>query len=203
MKHLKYLFWLLLAVFATIKIQCEPISDEEKEASRLIQEINHKLMKETNLLSEASWNYESNLTRENAVIKKEVQEKFAAFTKTFAMELLRFKVHNFKNETLKRMILKVTNIDDSILDPIDYSLMEDVIMTMKATYAMAKVPKLDDKKQLLSLEPEITNILAKSKDPEELKYYWKSWYDLTGKPSEENFFKYVELRNKAARLNGE
>lgn len=42
-----------------------------------------------------------------------------------------------------------------------------------------------------------------SEDPEELKYYWKQWYDKVGTPMRANFDSYIKLRNEAARLNSE
>lgn len=48
---------------------------------------------------------------------------------------------------------------------------------------------------------ELTEILDKSEDPEELKYYWEQWYNLAGKPVRKHFDKYVELNKEAAILN--
>lgn len=50
---------------------------------------------------------------------------------------------------------------------------------------------------------EITEILLKSEDPEELKYYWTQWYDKAGTPVRSLFDKYVELNKEAAVLNSE
>lgn len=46
-------------------------------------------------------------------------------------------------------------------------------------------------------------ILKTSRDPKELQYYWKEWYDKAGTPNRKHFDEYVKLRNEAARLNGE
>lgn len=48
---------------------------------------------------------------------------------------------------------------------------------------------------------ELTEILSKSEDPEELKYYWTQWYDKAGTPVRSLFDKYVELNKEAAVLN--
>lgn len=207
MKHLK-----LLAAFLVILIfkpyfseanenVAEILSEEEMEASKLVDEINHQRIIESNKMSEANWKHDSNITKENAENKRNAQEKYASFTKTNALNLMKFNTQAFKNESLKRMIGKLTNIADSILDTEDFLELEDAIMRMKTRYAKAKVPSITDKSVLLSLEPELTMILSKSRNADELKYYWANWYDLTGAPSREDFFKYVELRNKAARTN--
>lgn len=207
MKHLK-----LLAAFLVVLIfkpnftranenVVENISEEENEASKLVDEINHQRTVEANKLSEANWKHDSQITKENAENKRNAQEKYASFTKTNALHLMKFKPETFKNESLKRMIKKLTNIGDSILDTEDFLELEDAIMRMKTRYAKAKVQGISNRLNLLSLEPELTVILSKSRNADELKYYWANWYDLTGEPSREDFFKYVELRNKAARIN--
>lgn len=45
---------------------------------------------------------------------------------------------------------------------------------------------------------EITSVLEKSNDPEELKYYWLQWYNKAGAPVRSDFDKYAELNHEAA-----
>jgi len=49
---------------------------------------------------------------------------------------------------------------------------------------------------------DLTRIMAKSKDDNELTYMWQQWHDETGRPLRSKFMRYVELSNEAARLNG-
>lgn len=119
------------------------------------------------------------------------------------MKLRDFDVESFQNETLKRMIEKMSEIGDAVLDPKKYSQLRDALTNMKNIFAKAKVPRYKDGSVLYSLEPEITNILENSRNPEELKYYWTKWHDMTGKPNANDFWKYVQLRNEAAKANGE
>lgn len=51
--------------------------------------------------------------------------------------------------------------------------------------------------------PDLTNLMATSRKYEELLWAWKSWRDKVGRSILPFFPKYVELSNKAARLNGE
>jgi hypothetical protein len=57
-------------------------------------------------------------------------------------------------------------------------------------------------KLLLNYLIELTRILAKSRDYDELLHVWKSWRDRTGKPMRSKYMRFVELTNEAARLNG-
>ena len=44
--------------------------------------------------------------------------------------------------------------------------------------------------------------MAKSEDPEELLYVWKSWHDATGKRMRKKYVEYVGLMKEVALLNG-
>ena len=54
----------------------------------------------------------------------------------------------------------------------------------------------------LSLEPELTTILARSRDPATLRYYWEQWREQSGKKIRNMYHKYVGLYNQAAKANG-
>lgn len=201
MKHLKVLICFLATFIAVIK--CSSVEQDEKEASKLVQELNGKQLVEGNKMSEASWNYESNMTQANEDRKMEVQKAFAEFVKNNAIKLLQFQFNDFQNATLKRMMKSLTNIGDAILDEPDFVAIKQAVLRMQTNYATAKVPSYKDEKILFSLEPEITNVFETSTDPDELKHYWKAWYNLAGKPNRKDFWKYVNLRNKAAWKNSE
>lgn len=54
----------------------------------------------------------------------------------------------------------------------------------------------------LTLDPHITERLAKSRNFEELKYLWTKWHDATGRLMRSDYLEYVELMNKMAIGNG-
>ena len=49
---------------------------------------------------------------------------------------------------------------------------------------------------------DLTRIMARSKDIDELTHVWQHWHQQTGRPLRSKFIRYVELSNEAARLNG-
>lgn len=201
MKHLKILVFSLAAAVAFVN--CDNLDEEEKEASQLVNEINAKQIIQANKLTIEDWNYATNITKATEKKKRIAEEKYAVFVKDSAFELVRFTNIEFRNETLKRIIKKMTNIGDAILEASDYSKLKAAITKMQSNYASAKVPAFCNGSQLMSLEPEITKVFDSSRNPEELKYYWTKWHDMTGSPVKKNFFKYITLRNKASRKNSE
>lgn len=77
---------------------------------------------------------------------------------------------------------------------------------MSSTYAQATVCKYGEKPESnctkFTLDPEISERLAHSRDPEELKYYWEAWHENSGKKMRNDYGTYVDLLNKMARANG-
>lgn len=73
---------------------------------------------------------------------------------------------------------------------------------MENIYSTAKICDYKNRTRCdLSLEPEITEILMHSRDPEELKHIWVEWRKVSGEKVKSLYPKYVELANTAARLN--
>lgn len=52
------------------------------------------------------------------------------------------------------------------------------------------------------MSTELTEILASSRDYNQLLWLWKSWRDATGKEMRSKYSKFTELMNEAAGLNG-
>lgn len=48
---------------------------------------------------------------------------------------------------------------------------------------------------------ELTDVMAQSRDYNELLHAWKDWRDVSGKKIRTHYKRYVELSNKAAKLN--
>lgn len=55
---------------------------------------------------------------------------------------------------------------------------------------------------LLTLDPEIEHVMSNSQDYDELAYVWKEWRDKSGKLMRQDYRKYIEIMNKAAKENG-
>lgn len=55
----------------------------------------------------------------------------------------------------------------------------------------------------IALSSDLTDIMATSRDYDELLFAWKGWRDASGKQIKSDYKRYVELSNKAAVLNGQ
>ena len=65
----------------------------------------------------------------------------------------------------------------------------------------SKVPHHNNQSHLLSVAPEMMNIIRKSQDVEELQYYWEQYLQVTGGAGR-LFKEYIDLSSEAAHING-
>lgn len=84
----------------------------------------------------------------------------------------------------------------------DYEEYLKTVGNMEEIYSKAKVCRYKDSAKCdLALEPQLTELLINSRDPEELKHAWVGWRKETGEKIKPLFPKYVELSNRGAVLN--
>ncbi|XP_006533119.1 angiotensin-converting enzyme-like protein Ace3 isoform X3 [Mus musculus] len=143
-----------------------------------------------NEFMEATWNYVTNITKQNQ-----------------------------KNMDVKRMLRKLQNIDKSALPTEDLLEVTDrgpgrpgthtpaperrynrLLTYMETAYNRAEVCL--DEGPCLTLEPDLQEIMATSRDQKELLWAWQGWRDAVGRQLRPVFEDYVRLSNKAAQYNG-
>lgn len=109
----------------------------------------------------------------------------------------------YKDADLARKIKKLAKLGYTALSEEHYMEITELISDLQAHYAKVKVCDFKDREKCdLALEPDLTNVLIKSRDPEELKYYWQQWYDKAGTEVRDKYKRYLELNKEAANLNG-
>ncbi|XP_051859054.1 angiotensin-converting enzyme-like [Drosophila albomicans] len=192
---------LLLALVATFALT-QALVKEEIQAKEYLENLNKELAKRTNVVTEASWAYASNITDENDKNKNELSADRAKFMKEVASDIQKFSWRTYQSEDIKRQFKSLSKLGYAALTEADYAEFLETISAMDSNYAKVKVCDYKNNTKCdLALEPEIEEVIQTSRDPEELKYYWVQFYDKAGTPVRSEFERYVELNTKAAILN--
>lgn len=166
--------------------------------------MNTEIARRTNIEQEAVWNYASNITDENERRKNEISAELAKFFQQTSEEIRTFNWRKFKSDDLKRQFKALSKLGYAALPEDEYAEYLETMSKMEANYAKVKVCDYKNPAKCdLSLEPEIEDIFVKSRDPEELKYYWREFYDKAGTAARGYFEKYIVFNTKAAKLNSE
>ena len=114
-------------------------------------------------------------------------------------EAKKFDATKLNDRDLKRKLKQISEIGASALPKDKLEEYNKITTKMAKIYSTAKVPDYKDRSKKLSLDPGITEALAKSTDPRELEYYWTEWRKATGREMRDLYIRYVELANEAAR----
>ncbi|XP_046530239.1 angiotensin-converting enzyme isoform X2 [Equus quagga] len=177
----------------------ELVSDEA-EASKFVEEYDRRSQVVWNEYAEANWNYNVNITTEASKILLQQNIQMANHTVKYGTWARQFDVTNFQNTTMKRMIKKIQDLERAALPVKELQEYNKILLDMETTYSVASVCLANG--TCLQLEPDLTNLMATSRKYEELLWAWQGWRDNVGRSILPFFPKYVELFNKAARLNG-
>ena len=87
-------------------------------------------------------------------------------------------------------------------DSNDAAKLTNIENSLNSIYASAKVCESKSVTECLSLEPEITELIANSRDYNRLLNLWKGWHDVTGNNMKILYKEAVALNNKKAKENG-
>ncbi|XP_076312423.1 angiotensin-converting enzyme-like [Tachypleus tridentatus] len=174
---------------------------ENEELARIyMKDLDKKLSKALEEAVSARWEYNTNITDYNLEKMVAISQKYYKFQKTAWKDTILFKWEGFKDELLKRQFKELSVLGTAALDEDKLERLSSLEAEMKRTYSTAEVCIRD--KCNLALEPDLTRILASSRDYEELKEVWLKWRDAAGKPIRNQYIEVAELGNEAAKANG-
>ncbi|XP_058531303.1 angiotensin-converting enzyme-like protein Ace3 isoform X1 [Ochotona princeps] len=172
----------------------------ETEARLFLQLYDQTAQVVLNQFMEAAWNYVTNITKTNReeMLHKEVER--SKFLTYFGTRARLFKVSQFQDPDVKRMLRKLQDIDKAALPEEELQEYNKLLAYMKMTYSTGQVCLNEG--PCLTLDPDLKEIMANSRDEKELLWAWQGWRDAVGRQLRSIFPRYLHLSNKAARLNG-
>ncbi|XP_055435571.1 angiotensin-converting enzyme-like protein Ace3 [Bubalus kerabau] len=193
----------LLVLFCCAVAQGDKDSDQlynETMAKAFLQFYDRTAQVVWNQFMVAAWNYVTNITKKNQeeMLYKDVEK--SQHTLYFGTRARMFKIANFQDSDVKRMLSKLLNIDKAALPKEELREYNEILAYMETTYSMAQVCLNEG--PCLPLEPDLEEVMATSRDQKELLWAWQGWRDAVGRQLRMTFERYVQLSNKAARLNG-
>lgn len=161
----------------------------------------------------AAWNYATNITDYTSQMQSEVSRLLHPWSEETKSQARKFKYKGFTDDGIKRQfrfMLEGSNMDDEE----KRDRFDEITTAMTSAYGKGKVCRPKGEKygtcskdqeregEFLSLEPDLEQILAHSRDYDELLWVWKGWRDAVGPEVGEHYPEYVELKNEAARNGG-
>lgn len=190
-------FWLLFHLTAVVTSQ-----DVTQEAQIFLEEFNRRAEDISYENSIASWNYNTNITEENANKMSEAGARWSAFYEEASRNASSFPADSITDDLTKLQIQTLQERGSSVLSPEKYNRLGTVLNTMSTIYSTGTVCKINNPSECLVLEPGLDAIMADSTDYYERLWAWQGWRADVGRMMRPLYEEYVELENEVARLNG-
>ena len=152
--------------------------------------------------SEASWDYETNLTKYNLEKTVNLSVSVSEFFLDASENAAKIKTLDLPSQ-MQRQINIIRRNADSASNELRKEVRE-LEGKMTSIFGKAKVCKSHKRKgcKYLSLEPDLTKIMRKSRNLDKLLFAWKGWRDAVGPPMKGHYERIVDLLNIGAREHG-
>ncbi|XP_071604840.1 angiotensin-converting enzyme 2 isoform X1 [Heliangelus exortis] len=188
--------WLLCGLSAVVTTQ-----DVTQQAHMFLEEFNRRAEDISYETSLASWNYNTNITEENAKKMSEADAKWSAFYDEASRNASSFPLDSITDALIKLQIQALQDRGSSVLSPEKYDRLNTVLSTMSTIYSTGTVCKITSPFECLVLEPGLDTIMADSTDYHERLWAWEGWRAEVGRRMRPLYEEYVELKNEVAKLN--
>ncbi|NXT84185.1 ACE2 enzyme, partial [Zapornia atra] len=188
--------WLLCGLSAVVTPQ-----NVTQEAQRFLEDFNRRAEDISYESSLASWNYNTNITEENANKMNEADSKWSAFYDEASRNASSFPLASIQDALTRLQIQSLQDRGSSVLSPEKYERLSTVLSKMSTIYSTGTVCKTTDPPECLVLEPGLDIIMANSTDYHERLWAWEGWRANVGRMMRPLYEEYVDLKNEIARLN--
>ncbi len=171
------------------------------EAEKFIADAEKRLFDLNVKYSRADWVKSTFITDDTEVLSADANNAVITAVTELADQSRRFDGLDLPYDVARKMkLLKLSLVLPAPKDPAERDELTKLAASLEGDYGKGKYCPEGDKGKCLSLG-DMEEILAKSRDPEELKRIWLGWHQVSP-PYRKNYQRFVELSNKGAREMG-
>ncbi|XP_077996677.1 angiotensin-converting enzyme-like [Glandiceps talaboti] len=191
--------------------------DSELVAIQWLDIVSDQMRELSHSSSLASWNYETNITNENSDTLTEVMSQVNQYSEEIRDKANDFNFETFSQDTQRQFKLILQGGQQATKE--HQQEFQNIQSRMLEIYSTGEICgsknsdvtsgngdrsgfKTSTKKQCLTLEPDLIDLMAKSRDYDELLWAWKNWRDVVGVPIGKLYPEYITLLNEGARAKG-
>ncbi len=169
------------------------------EAEQFMKQAETRLYDLTVKTSRAGWVQENFITDDTEALSADAQDQITAVTEELIDQAKRFEGLQMPPDLARKfLLLKLSLTAPAPKDPALRKEMVQISTSLDSDYGKGKYcRKPDDCLDITAIE----TLMAKSRDPEELKDLWVGWHKV-GAPMRQRYVRFVELSNQGARELG-
>ena len=171
------------------------------EAKKFIADAEKQLFALSVKTSRADWVKSTYITDDTETLSAEANRDLIAATTELAEQSRRFDGLKLPPDVARKLkLLKLSLTLPAPSNEAERDELTKIAASMEGDYGKGKYCPDGEKGKCLSLG-DMEEIMAQSRDPEELKRIWKGWHQVSP-PYRKNYQRFVELGNKGAREMG-
>ncbi|MBI2189136.1 MAG: M2 family metallopeptidase [Acidobacteria bacterium] len=172
------------------------------QARAFLREANDTILRLSNEANQAGWVQNTYITVDTEAIAARANAAFMTAVTRFAKEATRFdNVELPESERRLLLLLKNALTMAAPADPKEAEELAQLVASMEGTYGRGKYCQDGESGDACLDIEEITEILAKDRDPARLRDVWEGWHTIAP-PMKQRYARFVELSNKGARELG-
>jgi peptidyl-dipeptidase A len=208
MKRLLITIALLAAV---VSCRGSSVSDRDRDPTAFLKDANDKVLRLGNEAQQAGWVQQTFITPDTEAIAARASEAFMTTVTDFAKRASRYDNEPLPAEQRRQMtVLKNGLTMAAPSEPKEAEELARLAASMESAYGKGKYcsgstasrasGRIASEDDCLDIE-EITEILAKDRNPARLREVWEGWHTISP-PIKQSYVRFVELSNKGARELG-
>jgi peptidyl-dipeptidase A len=171
------------------------------EGEQFITDAEKRLFDLNVKFARADWVKSTFITDDTETLSANANKDLIGATTELAEQSRRFDGLDLSADTHRKMkLLKLSLTLPAPKDPTERDELTKLAASMEGDYGKGKYCPEGDKGKCLSID-DLEEIMAHSRDPEELKKAWLGWHQISP-PFRKNYVRFVELSNKGAREMG-
>ena len=206
-RHLFLVTFLILSLGLAILSSCSRGTDmsggqpSSAEADKFIADAEQRLFDLNVKYARADWVKSIFITDDTEAISAEANKQVITAATELAEQSKRFDGLQLSPDTARKIkLLKLALVLPAPKDPTERDEITKLAASLEGDYGKGKYCPDGDQGKCLGID-DLGQIMATSRDPEELKRVWVGWHQIS-KPYRKNYHRFVELSNKGAKEMG-
>ncbi|KIO35557.1 M2 family metallopeptidase [Shewanella sp. cp20] len=176
--------------------QTSPKQDPVAQANQFIDKAENQLAELSIEQNRAEWIYSNFITEDTAALAASVGERQTALSVQLATQAANYSQLPLDEVNARKLnILRSALVLPAPLDPKKNAELANISAELNGLYGKGKYCLADGR---CLTQPELSGIMASSRDPKELEEIWQGWREIA-KPMRPLFEREVELANEGAK----
>jgi peptidyl-dipeptidase A len=202
--------WLALFLFLSVGLMLMSCTDNpnspsgsatKNEAEKFLADAEKRLLDLNIKAGRADWVKSTFITDDTEAMAADANDNLIAATTELAEQARRYENLDLSPESKRKLkLLKLSLTLPAPKDPKERNELTKLAASMEGEYGKGKYCPDGENGKCLSL-PDLEQIMANSRDPEELKKAWVGWHQISI-PMRKEYVRFVELSNKGASEMG-